>query len=179
MWRATVCRVHDAGKRAAPEASPAESPAESSPVAPEASTRTEEAAAICEELALEDVIGCSLRDEQQLLPNDVRAELVEVSTEDAMRGETKILVIVLHTPDEVVTSLELAEAYDVPGESLSYEVGAFGMEGDQLFLTFTLVADTFPNTGDPDEPTGETTEREEMIVRCIDDGLWDCAKGPP
>ena len=143
------------------------------------STTAEEASAICEELGLEEIITCAFREGSQALPGGAQADLIEAQTEDPARGETKSLVLVVRVPNDpdLTTTLELGEAYDVPGESVSYEVGSFSVDGDTLSLPYSNIATTYPNTGDPDEPTGEYTERDDMVARCTRDGdFWDCEK---
>lgn len=131
---------------------------------------------VCVELRIEDATRCEFREGGQTLADGARVDVLELTTDDAMRGETKVLVVVLRAvndPDPIL--LEVAEAYDVPGESVSYEVGEFTIGDGTVTLPLSVTATTYPNTGDPDEPTGEYFEREDSVVRCMRDrGDWDC-----
>ncbi len=131
---------------------------------------------VCAELRIEAATRCELREGGQTLADGARIDVLELTTEDAMRGETKVLVVVLRAvndPDPIL--LEVAETYDMPGESVSYEVGEFTIGDGIVTLPLSVIATTYPNTGDPDEPTGEYSEREDSVVRCTRDGeVWDC-----
>lgn len=129
---------------------------------------------VCGELHIEDAASCTFREGGQQLSDGARIDVLELTMDD-MR-ETTVLVVVLrmvNDPDPML--MEVAEAYDVPGESASYEIGEFSVSDDTVSLPLTQIHTTYPNTGDPDEPTGEYSEREESVVRCVrDEELWEC-----
>ena len=151
---------------------------EAEPVAESAMPRTQEVAtALCDEGLLGASSSCAFRPESVVLPGGAQADLME--TEDDSGQGIQVLYLLLRVPDnpDARAAYQLADSYDLPGESQRYEVGELGVVDGSLRFAFTVTADTFPNTGDPDQPTGQTTERTEMLFQCTQNEYgWECER---
>ncbi len=131
-------------------------------------TSEDDARALCDLGLLGEVIECRFRSETQSLPHGFQADLLEAQ----LAGEeTRVLHLVIRSPDdlEATTTVELADAYDAPGESVSYEVGSLAVTSDGNLEVSTIhVVQTSPG------PDGVTT-RSTGLVHCNPNGeSWVC-----
>ena len=108
-----------------------------------------------------------------------RIDLLEIEVDDEMTYGT-VAVIVLQPPGEEPAFEHIAEAHEVPGESTSYEISLPEVEGQTVRLRIVDTTTTFPNTGDPDSPSGEYDETTRRTLVCdVADGFCREAETSP
>lgn len=114
------------------------------------------------------------------LADGSRADVLECASSDAVNGETVRAYLVIRTPGEAyVTSTMLGEAYDVPGNSLSYRLGRLERRPTGVRMQATQTDTIYPCTGDPSESCPPEVERARVTVSCARDpeyGTYDCER---
>ncbi len=120
----------------------------------------------------EQVLSCKLGAGVAAGPG--RVDILEVTIEEAGYGEMTHALLVLQSPGEEPLFEALGEAHDVPGESVSYSLSPLQVDGDRVGVTVTETTTTYPNTGDPDGPSGEYDETSSRTLVCdLVEGVCD------
>ena len=131
------------------------------------STTQAEADGICEGFGYDDVTGCVFRPGGVTLPSGDRADVIVVEYSDASYGLVREAHLTLRAGDEpdFATTELLGTEYDIPGESVRYELGKITVGPDgAVSIPVVNISDEFPNTGDPDADQSPLTERGEVVI---------------
>lgn len=127
-------------------------------------TTNADARAFCELGLVGDSVECRFRSESLELPHGFQADLLEVN-----EGDRRYLHLVIRGPGdaEQSTIVELGDAYDLPGESISHEIGSLTLvEDGRLDLRYTTIVQT------------DHAARTEDVVSCTFNGeAWVCVRG--
>lgn len=114
------------------------------------------------------------------LPGDARADVLECAYNDPTNGEVVAAYLIIRvTGDDFVTSEELGEAYEVPGNSVSYRLGRVERVGTGVRIRVTNTDTIYPNTGDPEassRPEVDNSRREINCTRDAESGMFECAR---
>lgn len=151
-----------AGAAAAGEGAAA--PGEGTVVAPVGTTPAE-AMALCNDL--EDpttIVSCTFVPGGKELPGGGRVDVLELAS--LSDDEVKHAYAVLRVPGEYPLTERMAEERSVPGEESVYRLEPIALAGNVATFRATETVTTYPNTGDPDEPSGEYDEVSKVVVRC-------------
>jgi hypothetical protein len=129
-------------------------------------TTPAEAQALCNDL--EDpttILSCTFVPGGKELPGGGRVELLEIGFDSDM-GEMKHVYAVLRVPGEYPQTEQMAEERSIPGEETVYRLEPIALESHMATFRAQETVTTYPNTGDPDEPSGEYDEVAKVVVRC-------------
>lgn len=163
----------------APEA--AEAPAmEESPAASAYDVSETEARRLCEAEVEEGVqlISCAFGAGQDV-PGG-RVDVLEFVYSDNAR--VSVAMLILRSPEdmEYPGTFTIAEAQEEPGMEEEFSLGTLSVTNGRITLPVETVSTEYPNTGDPDEPTGATEERESFVVQCdAMNDVYDCERVEP
>lgn len=101
-----------------------------------------------------------------VISDDSRADVLECRSMDPMYGELTVAYLVIRVAgEEEPTTEELAEAYDVPGESLAYRLSRIGRRGGEISIDVTVTDTIYPDTGVPGSRRRDV-ERSRVHVVC-------------
>lgn len=101
------------------------------------------------------------------LPDGARADVLACTVDDAMSGEVVLVFVAVSGPDgALVASAALADAYEVPGLSRSYELGRLERHAGGVRLEVTQTVTIYPCTGDPADPCPPEVERTSSVATC-------------
>lgn len=169
-WGAATGERAPAGVAAAGEgaAAPGEGtePAIDPTVVAPVGTTPAEAEALCNDLEEPtNVVSCTFVPGGKDLPGGGRVDVLELDfhSED---GAIKHAYAVLRVPGEYPLTERMAEERSIPGEETSYRLEPIALAGNVANFRATETVTTYPNTGDPDEPSGEYDEVAKVVVRC-------------
>lgn len=141
-------------------------PADDLTVVAPVGTTPAEAQALCNDL--EDpttILSCSFVPGGKELPGGGRVDVLELGF-DSDVGETKHAYAVLRVPGEYPETEQMAEERSISGEETFYRLEPIALAGNVATFRATETVTTYPNTGDPDEPSGEYDEVAKVVVRC-------------
>lgn len=114
------------------------------------------------------------------LPGDARADVLECTYNEPTNGEMVAAYLVIRvTGEEFVTSEALGEAYEVPGNSVSYRLGRVERVGTGVRIRVTNTDTIYPNTGYPEassRPEVDNSRREINCTRDAESGMFECVR---
>lgn len=143
----------------------ATAPDEGTVVAPVGTTPAE-AAALCNDLEEPTtIVSCTFVPGGKALPGGGRVDVLELAFESE-EGEIKHAYAVLRVPGEYPQTERMAEERFIPGEETVYRLEPIALAGNVATLRAEETVTTYPNTGDPDEPSGAYDEVIKVVVRC-------------
>lgn len=114
------------------------------------------------------------------LPGGARVDLLELVYSDM--GQVSVAMLILRSPEdmEYPNTFTIAEAREEPGMEEAFTLGTMSVSGTRITLPGETVSTEYPNTGDPDLPTGATEERENFVVQCdAMNGVYECERIEP
>lgn len=129
-------------------------------------TTPAEAQALCNDL--EDpatILSCTFVPGGKPLPGGGRVDVLELGF-DSEIGDMKHAYAVLRVPGEYPETEQMAEERSIPGEETVYRLEPIAVAGSVATFRATETVTTYPNTGDPDEPSGAYDEVAKVVVRC-------------
>lgn len=175
----------DEGTEVPPEAPvPTPSPeAPTDPAAPAASAydvSETEARRLCEAELDEDVrlISCAFGAGHDV--PEGRVDVLEFVYVQDVRVSAAMLILRSPEDMEYPGTFTIAEAEEMPGMEEEFTLGTLSVSNGRITLPVETVSTEYPNTGDPDMPTGAIEERESFVVQCdAMNGVYDCARVEP
>lgn len=141
-------------------------PADDLTVVAPVGTTPAEAQALCNDLQdPATILSCSFVPGGKPLPRGGRVDVLELGF-DSEIGEMKHVYAVLRVPGEYPETEPMAEERSIPGEETVYRLEPITLAGSVATFRATETVTTYPNTGDPDEPSGAYDEVAKIVVRC-------------
>ncbi|MFT5355078.1 MAG: hypothetical protein ACI9KE_002294 [Polyangiales bacterium] len=110
-----------------------------------------------------------------------RVDLLELVYSD-MGSWVSVAMLVLRSPEdmEYPNTFTIAEAREEPGMEEAFTLGTMSVSGTRITLPGETVSTVYPNTGEPDLPTGAIEERESFVVQCDTmNGVYECERMEP
>ena len=140
----------------------------------------EEARRICE-LKLEldedmELIRCAFGAGQDL-PGRARVDVLELVYLNGARVSAAMLVLRSPEEREFPDTFTVAEAAELAGADEVFTLGTLSVTNGRITLPVESVYTEYPNTGDPDLPSGAIEQRSNFIVQCdATDGFYSCER---
>ncbi|MFK8004207.1 MAG: hypothetical protein AB8H86_31870 [Polyangiales bacterium] len=165
---------------APPPTAPAGSAEPAAPAASAYDVSETEARRLCEAELDEDVrlISCAFGAGHDV--PEGRVDVLEFVYVQDVRVSAAMLILRSPEDMEYPGTFTIAEAEEMPGLEEEFTLGTLSVTNGRITLPVETVSTEYPNTGDPDEPTGATEERERFVVQCdAMNGVYDCERVEP
>lgn len=113
----------------------------------------------------------------QDLPGNARVDVLEFNYSEM--ADVNVAMLIIRTPEdrEYPITFTLATAEEAPGMEDAYTLGTISVTGTRITVPVEFVSTTYPNTGDPNQPSGAYEERSSYTVQCeAMNGVYACER---